>query len=180
MSTEIGDHAAEPGGADGASGANRDPVGDDSPASSARSDRVLGLLCLAIAVWYTIEARTFEGMAFSTGPVGPKTLPTAVGVLFGVLSLVLIIKSDPDPAWPSARAWWHIGLVVISSYVYGQILDSVGFIVASAVMMMVMGALFRAPWRLLIPLSVLFPTALAFIFNNLLELRLPSGWWGGF
>jgi len=153
-------------------------VSDDKPGGW--SDRVLGLVCLAIAVWYTIEARTFEGTAFSSGPVGPKTLPTAVGVLFGLLALYLIIKPDPEPTWPSARAWWQIGLVVVSSYVYGQILDSIGFIVASALMMIVMGVLFRAPTRLLVPLAFIFPTVLAFIFNNWLELRLPSGWWGGF
>lgn len=144
------------------------------------SDRTLGLVCLAIAVWYTAEARTFEGIAFSTGPVGPKTLPTAVGVLFGALALYLVIKPDAEPAWPTARAWWQIGLVVASSYVYGRILESVGFIVASASMIVVMGLLFRAPPKRLIPLSAIFPTVLAFIFNNWLELRLPDGWWGGF
>ena len=144
------------------------------------SDRALGFVCLAIAVWYTTEARTFEGTAFSSGPVGPKTLPTAVGVIFGVLSLFLIVKADPEPLWPSRKAWWQIGLVVVSSYIYGQILDSVGFIVASAAMMIVMGLLFRAPAKLLVPLSVLFPVVLALIFNNWLELRLPAGWWGGF
>lgn len=144
------------------------------------SDRALGLACLAISVWYTAEARTFEGTAFSSGPVGPKTLPTAVGILFGALALVLVVKPDPEPLWPSRKAWWHIGLVILSSYVYGQILDSVGFIVASAVMMIVMGMLFRAPARLLIPLAVIFPTVLALVFNNWLELQLPSGWWGGF
>ncbi|MGH1490000.1 MAG: tripartite tricarboxylate transporter TctB family protein [Acidimicrobiales bacterium] len=144
------------------------------------SDRLLGLVCLVIAVLYTVEARTFEGTAFGSGPVGPKTLPTGVGILFGALSLYLIARPDPPPAWPSRNAWWQIGLVLVSSYIYGQVLGSVGFIVASAAMMMIMGVLFKAPPRLLMPLSVLFPTALAFVFNNWLELRLPSGLWGGF
>jgi putative tricarboxylic transport membrane protein len=137
-------------------------------------------VCLAIAIWYTIEARTFEGTAFSTGPVGPKTLPTGVGILFGALSLALIVRPDDEPTWPTRQASWQIALVLVSSYIYGQVLDSVGFIVASAAMTIVMGLLFRAPARILVPLSFLFPTALAFVFNNWLELRLPSGWWGGF
>lgn len=144
------------------------------------SDRLLGLVCLVMAVLYTAEARTFEGTAFGSGPVGPKTLPTGIGILFGALSLYLVVRPDPSPAWPTRSAWWQIGLVLASSYVYGQVLGSVGFIVASAVMMMIMGMLFRAPPRLLVPLSVVFPTILAFVFNNWLELRLPSGWWGGF
>ncbi len=144
------------------------------------SDRILGLVCLLIAIWYTAKARTFEETAFSSGPVGPKTLPTGIGLLFGGLSLFLIAKPDRSPTWPSSRAWWQIGLVLATSYLYGQVLDSVGFILASAVMMIVMGILFRAPPRLLVPLSVVFPTLLALVFNNWLELRLPAGWWGGF
>lgn len=154
--------------------------GDADQTNRGLSDRLLGLVCVAIAIWYTIEARTFEGTAFGSGPVGPKTLPTGVGLFFGVIAIYLMVKPDPSGAWPSAKAWWQIALVLFSSYVYGQVLGSVGFIAASAAMMIVMGVLFRAPTRLLIPLSVVFPTVLAYIFNNWLELRLPSGWWGGF
>ena len=145
-----------------------------------RSDRALGLVCLAIAIWYTAKARTFDGTAFSSGPVGPKTLPTGVGLLFGALALFLTAKPDPSPTWPTSRASWQLGLVLLSSYLFGQVLDSVGFIVASTAMMIVMGLLFRAPYRRLLPLSVIFPTLLALVFNNWLELRLPDGWWGGF
>lgn len=143
------------------------------------SDRALGLACLLGAIWYTIEARTFEGTGFTAGPVGPKTLPTGIGVLFGALALFLIVRPDPAPSWPTRTAWWQIGLVLVSSYLYGQIMESVGFILASAAMTCVMGLLFRAPARLLIPLSIAFPTVLAHLFNNWLELKLPAGWWGG-
>ncbi len=154
---------------------------DGTPSGAAGwSDRVLGLVCLAIAAWYTAEARTFDGTAFATGPVGPKTMPTGVGVLFGLLALYLILKPDGPPRWPTRQASWQIGLVVISSYIYGRVMEPIGFIAASAVMMAVIGLLFRAPPKKLVPLSVLFPTLLAFVFNNWLELRLPAGWWGGF
>lgn len=145
-----------------------------------RSDRVLGLVCLLGAVWYTIEARTFEGTGFGAGPVGPKTLPTGIGLLFALLALVLVVRPDPAPRWPSRTAWGQIALVLVSSYVYGQVIQPVGFIVASAAMTIIMGLLFRAPARLLVPLGFAFPTVLAYIFNNWLELRLPAGWWGGF
>ncbi len=58
------------------------------------SDRVLGLLCLAIGVWYVLETRNFAVTSFGSGPVGPKTLPTLVGILFAALALVLILKPD--------------------------------------------------------------------------------------
>ena len=155
-------------------------IRSDGAAVPGWSDRVLGLLCLAIAIWYTFEARTFDGTAFSSGPVGPKTLPTGVGVIFGALALVLVAKPDSRPTWPSKSAAWQIGLVILSSYAYGRVMEPIGFIPASIAMTIVMGLLFRAPLKRLLPLSVAFPVALAFVFNNWLELRLPAGWWGGF
>lgn len=156
---------------------------DPSDASSGRlriSDRVLGLVGIFVSVLYTIGARTFDGTAFSSGPVGPKTLPTAIGILFGLLSFGIAIRPDTDPRWPTRQAGWQILLVVACSYVYGQIMEWAGFIVASAAMTIILGTLFKAPLKRLLPLAAAFPIVLAFIFNNWLELRLPSGWWGGF
>ena len=151
-----------------------------SPPASGWSDRALGVICIAIAIWYTFEARTFDGTAFRTGPVGPKTLPTALGVIFGTLSLYLIVKPDRSPRWPTVSASWHIGGVVLSSYLYGRLIEPIGFIAASAAITMVVGLLFRARLRSLVPASLILPIVTAYIFNNWLELRLPVGWWGGF
>ena len=154
--------------------------GDESARHSGLSDRVLGGVCLAIAVWYTAAARTYDGTGFSSGPVGPKTLPTGIGILFGLLALYLMLRPDPGPTWPTRTAAWQITLVVAASYIYGQIMEPVGFIFASALMTIVIGVLFRAPLTRLLPLSILFPVGLAFIFNNWLGLQLPAGLWGGF
>ena len=163
--------------ADGSDGSD----GNGDIANEGRwSDRVLGAIGLLGAAWYTITARTFDGTGFGSGPVGPKTLPTAIGILFGLLSLYLIIRPDQSPTWPTRRAGWQIALVVGASYVYGQIIQPVGFILSSALMTIIIGILFRAPLTKLIPMSVLFPTVLAFVFNNWLSLRLPAGVWGGF
>lgn len=159
------------------SDSNSNPAGVSSPGWS---DRVLGIVCMGVGILYTIEARTFDGTAFGSGPVGPKTLPTGIGVLFIALAAYLVIKPDPSPTWPTAKAGWQIGLVIIASYLYGRVLETAGFIFASAAMALIMGLLFKAPIKKLLPLSLIFPVVLAFIFNNWLDLRLPSGWWGGF
>ncbi len=156
------------------------PSGDAGAGRGRWSDRALGLVGLICAVLYVIEARTFDGTAFGSGPVGPKTLPTGVGIVFGAISLYLIARPDESPRWPTGQAWWQISTVVASSYIYGQVMEPIGFIAASAVMIIIIGLLFKAPITKVAPLSIAFPVVLAFIFNNWLELRLPSGWWGGF
>jgi putative tricarboxylic transport membrane protein len=153
---------------------------EDSSSAGGWNDRVFGLLCMAIGIWYTFEARTFDGTAFGSGPVGPKTIPTALGIIFAVLALYLVVKPDPNPRWPTASASWQIGLVVVSSYLYGRLIERIGFIAASIAITLVIGMLFRAPLRRLLPAAVVFPIVTAYIFNNWLELHLPPGWWGGF
>ena len=157
---------------------------DPSPIVSGKgrytSDRALGLLCLALGVWYVFETRNFAVTAFGTGPVGPKTLPTLLGILFALLALVLIFKPDESPSWGSFAVWSRLAAVVATSFLFGKLLEPMGFIVASTILAIIVGLLFRGPIAKLAPLSLVFATAVAFIFNNWLELRLPPGWWGGF
>jgi putative tricarboxylic transport membrane protein len=137
-------------------------------------------LCLAFGGWYVLETRNFAVTAFGTGPVGPKTLPTLVGILFGLLALVLVFKPDESPNWGSFAVWSRLGAVVATSFLFGQLLEPLGFIVASTILSIVIGLFFRGPIAKLAPLSLTFAIVVAFIFNNWLELRLPTGWWGGF
>jgi putative tricarboxylic transport membrane protein len=157
-----------------------DPSSVGSGKRGHTSDRTLGFLCLVLGVWYVLETRNFNLTTFGTGPVGPKTMPTLVGILFAVLALVLILKPGESPSWGSASAWSQVGAVVATSFLFGQLLEPLGFIVASAVLAIVIGLFFKGPIRKLAPLAIVFAIVIAFIFNNWLELRLPVGWWGGF
>jgi len=157
---------------------------DPSPAVSGRSrhasDRVLGFLSLALGIWYILETRNFAVTEFGTGPVGPKTMPTLIGILFVSLALALILKPDESPNWGSFAVWWRLGAVVATSFLFGQVLEPLGFIVASTILAVIVGLFFKGPIVKLVPLSLAFTIVIAFIFNNWLELRLPPGWWGGF
>jgi putative tricarboxylic transport membrane protein len=144
------------------------------------SDRVLGLLSLAFGIWYVFETNNFAVTAFGTGPVGPKTLPRILGVIFIVMALGVIFKPDASPTWGSRVVWARLGAVVATSFLFGQIIDKVGFILASAALTVIIGSFFQGPLKKLVPLSLVFTTVVAYVFNNWLELHLPVGWWGGF
>jgi len=144
------------------------------------SDRVLGLLCLALGVWYVLETRNFNVTSFGTGPVGPKTMPVLVGILFSMLAIVLIVKPTESPSWGSLAVWLQLAAVVTTSFMFGQLLEPLGFIVASTILAIVIGSFFKGPIAKLAPLSLAFAIVVAFIFNNWLGLHLPAGLWGGF
>lgn len=161
-------------------GGQSDPSSAASGKSRHTTDRVLGFLCLALGVWYVLETRNFNITAFGSGPVGPKTMPTLVGILFAVLALVLILKPGESPSWGSATAWSQLLAIVVTSFMFGQLLEPLGFIVASTILAVVIGLFFKGPVTKLALLSLGFAIAIAFIFNNWLQLKLPVGWWGGF
>ena len=144
------------------------------------SDRILGIICLVLGAWYVFEVRTFVETAFGSGPVGPKTMPIILGIFFSAMALVLIVRPDESPTWPSLGIWWQLAAVVATSFLYGQLLDVGGFIIASTTLSVIVGLFFKGPIVKLLPLSFVFSVAVAFIFNNWLTLRLPVGWWGGF
>jgi len=145
------------------------------------SDRALGILCLVLGSWYILETGNFTVIpTFGKSPVGPKTLPILLGIAFVALALILIFKPDESPRWGSFAVWSRMTAVVATSFLYGQVLELMGFIVASTVLSIIIGLFFGGPISKLAPLSLGFAIAVAFIFNNWLELILPTGWWGGF
>ena len=144
------------------------------------SVRLLGVLCLTLGVWYVLETRNIPTIEFITGPVGPRTLPALIGTLFVVLGSVLIVKPDDSPSWGSSAVWSRLAAVIMTSFLFGQLIIPIGFISASVILIIVIGLLFKGPILKLLPLSIVFAIMVSFIFNNWLGLRLPAGLWGGF
>ncbi len=155
-------------------------TGSSGEATRRGSDRALGIIVVLIAVWYVLETRNFQVTQFGSGPVGPKTLPTIIGILFGVFGLIVALKPDESPVWPGITTWWRLVAVVGVSFFFGQLLEWLGFIVASTALSIIVGLFFKGPIEKLAPLSLVFAVVIAFIFNNWLGLRLPPGLWGGF
>lgn len=142
-----------------------------------KSDRITGILLLALAVWYVVETRTFT-TGFLSGPVGPHVLPILLGSLLGVLSLYLVVKPDPDPSWAEWPQWRRWVIVVASSIAYGYALVPLGFIVASSIEVTLIGYFFGGRLRWLIPLAVAVTLLAAFLFESVLGLPLPDGIYG--
>ncbi len=138
------------------------------------ADRITGALLLVVAAWYTAEARSFEGGALA-GPVGPGAFPLFLGVVLGVLSLYLLLRPDPRPTWPHRSMWLSGGTVVASSLAYAYALVPLGFLVATTLELVVLGSLFRARLRSVVPAALALSLATFWLFDRLLKLPLPEG-----
>lgn len=96
------------------------------------SDRIFGLVTLFVALAYIAGATQIQ-TSFLADPVGPKAFPILIGAVAALSSLVLIVRPDPDPAWPMARTWGALLVAVLVLVAYAYALKPLGFIVPTAI-----------------------------------------------
>lgn len=96
------------------------------------SDRLFGLAVLMTALAYIASATQIQ-TSFLTDPVGPKAFPILVGVVAAISALVMIIKPDPNPQWPTLSVFVSLLLAVVVLVFYAYALKPFGFILPTAI-----------------------------------------------
>ncbi|MEQ8399128.1 tripartite tricarboxylate transporter TctB family protein [Thalassobaculum sp.] len=138
------------------------------------SDRVLGAVCLVLGLAFMFGASRIQ-TGFILDPLGPKTFPMIIGGLLVLSSIVPLVKPDPAPGWPSARAMMEIALALAVFVGYAVVLPELGFVPATAI------AAAALSWRLgNTPLkSILCGVGIAVgiyvVFHLILGLSLAKG-----
>jgi len=97
-----------------------------------RSDRILGLVTVVVALAYLASATQIQSSFFSD-PMGPRAFPYLVGGLILLSGLVFIVKPDPSPHWPDARSWAALGIAAVVLVAYAYALKPMGFLVPTAI-----------------------------------------------
>ena len=96
------------------------------------SDRIFGLIILAIALGYIASAMQIQ-VSFLSDPIGPKTFPFIVGGVLILASLAIILRPDDDPVWPSLATFGRIGIAIAVLTAYAYALRPLGFLLPTAV-----------------------------------------------
>lgn len=140
------------------------------------NDRIFGVLLIALAVAYGWGATQFpEPFGGGAEAVGPETFPHLLAVVLGLSSLYLIVRPDPDNAWPWSRTGVELVIAVAVLIVYTALLQPLGFILST---LLAVGTLC---WRMgATPVKAYVTGAAAgvvvfLIFNFALDLALPLG-----
>ena len=135
------------------------------------SDRIAGLIFLALSIWYGLTAGNYE--ASFGDPLGPAAFPQMLAVPAALFSLYLILRPDPDPEWVGgAPALRQIAtLAVLIAYAY--LLEDLGFMLATALGVALLGRLLGAGWIKSTAAGVAMSLSLFVVFDNLLGLPLP-------
>lgn len=138
-------------------------------------DRILGILLLLLAVSYGWEAAHFPQPFGGSEVVGPETFPLLLAVVLGLSSVYMIVRPDPDEDWPHTRMLLELGVVLLVLAVFATLLQPVGFIPATTLMVGVLCWRMGAKPVAALATGVGSAVVVFALFNFVLDLHLPAG-----
>lgn len=119
-----------------------------------------------------------------TGPSGPESglFPMIAGVIMAGAGLILLMRpahAARAPDWPHGAALLRVAGVAGAIALMAAVVNTVGFVVASAATMMVLlRTLERSSWVGSIGLAVGSVAVVTWLFGHVLGMPLPRGPWG--
>ena len=144
-----------------------------------RVETSAGTLVLAVGVALLVGALDFP--FFLKGVPGPGFLPFVVSLGIMASGLVLVFQGIKQPPranvpWPPLSGWVRVALMVVAMAASFWLLEMLGFVVVTAVFMLVMVyCLGERSWRILATVPVLSAVGLYLVFAVWLRVPLPKG-----
>ncbi len=139
-----------------------------------KSDRIAGVFVLLVALMFLLEARSFE-TGFIADPVGPKAFPFVLGAVLVGLSMGMIVRPGVETSWPPRSLWWRWAVVMAALLVYAGVLNPLGFVISTTLLLAVLSLLFGGRFSVGLIFALVFSTITYLVFRWLLALGLPPG-----
>jgi putative tricarboxylic transport membrane protein len=140
------------------------------------SDRILGAVCVVVASGMAWAAQGYAA-AISYEPVGPRAFPLLLSGLMALAGLWLVFKPGvgKSTAVFDAGNFTRIGISALSIMAYAALFQTLGFIVATALIALPVGMAFGGRWKQTLLGGLGLGVALFFLFDKLLDVVLPAG-----
>lgn len=142
------------------------------------NDRLLGIAALVFAALITAFGYDLEP-PFSYEPVGPKAFPLLLALIIALCGVRLIIKGGGEVEGNPPGANMRIMAMVAYLAGYAFLFQWVGFIIATTLMVALIGRLFQATWLQAFIGGIVMSVGLFYLFDKGLDVVLPSGLLGG-
>ena len=143
------------------------------------ADRILGLLCLALAAAMAWAAHGYAA-EISYEPVGPRAFPTLLAAVLALAGLWLALRSTRAAAG-AAQGATHGGvglplaLTVGAMLAYALLFQWLGFVLATALMTVPVGRCFGGRPLPLLATGLGLGLGLYFLFDKVFDVILPTG-----
>jgi putative tricarboxylic transport membrane protein len=145
------------------------------------NDALLGGILIIVAIVLAVVARGFPAVPGQN--YGAAAFPTLIAVGFAGCGAVLIRQGlkDKEPlvVW---REWTrdhrHVAnvlLIVAATLFYIFFANLLGFILTTAILLLVLLLRFRVRWTTALAVAIVVPFLMQYLFGNLLLVPLPWG-----
>ncbi|MGR3562418.1 MAG: tripartite tricarboxylate transporter TctB family protein [Heliomarina sp.] len=94
------------------------------------SDRIFGVFGLLLAIGFAFAALAIEE-SFLSDAVGPKAFPLIIAAVLGLSSIVIALRPDAAPEWPTLARLAEIAAAVVVMILYAELLPEIGFVIAT-------------------------------------------------
>lgn len=94
------------------------------------SDRIFGAVGLLLAIGFAFAAFAIEE-SFLSDAVGPKAFPLIISVILGLSSIVIALRPDEEPNWPTLGRLTEVLAAAVVMILYAELLPELGFVIAT-------------------------------------------------
>lgn len=138
------------------------------------SDRILGAVCIAVAVSMAWFAQAYAP-PISYEPVGPRAFPRLLAALMAIAGAWLVIKPSIVGNPFQRGSLKLIGFSMLTIFVYALLFQLLGFTVATALMAVPVGMAFGGNWKQSLIGGAGLGLGLFLLFDKALDVVLPTG-----
>ncbi len=138
------------------------------------SDRTLGFCALIFAglmAWFGHDLQA----PFSYEPVGPRAFPMLVALIIALCGAWLMFRHWRDRRAGEPIDWPRLLLMVAYVFGYALLFETLGFIIATAVVTVLIGRLFGGGWGKMIIGGIAMGVLFFLLFDRALDVVLPLG-----
>lgn len=138
------------------------------------NDRLLGILAIAFGAFLLWFGHDLEA-PFSYEPVGPRAFPMLIATVITLCGVWLVVKGGNAVEGNSANVNWRIFLMIVMVGAYAMLFQTLGFIVATALVTAAVGRLFGGAWVKVVLAGVAVGIGFFLLFDKVFEVVLPTG-----
>lgn len=139
------------------------------------SDRILGVLAMLVAGAMAAAAWGYAA-PFEYEPVGPRAFPLLLALGMAVCGAWLAFKKSSQPAQGlHGLQLQHVAVCSGAVLVYAVLFQTLGFVIATALMAIPIGRVFGGSWPKCVATGIGLGVVLFVLFDKVLDVVLPLG-----